>query len=77
MRACMCMFLTFYQQLRSYDIFFYPVWCGPWFTGRVVYPPHLGGPNIAFYYSSMGESFQDYSGFEADFPQIVSLKMLN
>ena len=28
----------------------------------------------------MGESFQDYSwiqGFEADFPQKVSLKMLN
>ena len=31
-------------------------------------------------YDTMGESFQDYSriqDFEADFPQKVSLKMLN
>ena len=33
-----------------------------------------------FWYDDMGESFQDYSwiqDFEADFPQKVSLKMLN
>ena len=35
---------------------------------------------VPLYYGSMGESFQDYSwikDFEADFPQKVSLKMLN